>query len=159
MIDMVLAQRKEGWNPGPGKELTLMVNNLGGLSVLELDVVADEVLNQLRGGRGLRITRLMVGTFLTSLDGPGFSVTLLELDSEVRGLLDAPASARAWPITVTRLDDSCPASQMVVSMATSSDYVLGDCTDARGQLSCANTSCDKQANPFWPETRIRQRLT
>jgi hypothetical protein len=39
----------------------------------------------------------MFGTFVTALDGPGFSVTLLGLDDELLPLLDAPTTAPGWP--------------------------------------------------------------
>jgi dihydroxyacetone kinase len=77
-----------------------MVNNLGGLSVLELSVIAEEVLRQL-DARGVEVARSMSGTFVSSLDGPGFSVTLLGLDDELMPLLDAPTAAPAWPRTMS----------------------------------------------------------
>lgn len=77
-------------------EVAVMINNLGGLSVLELQIVADEVLRQL-ASRIPTISRVFIGSFVTALDGPGVSVTLLRLDSELRALLDAPTSVLAWP--------------------------------------------------------------
>jgi dihydroxyacetone kinase len=94
IIAMIIKQQKSRWYPQTEHTLVLMVNNLGGLSVLELNVVADEINQQLKE-MGLEVVRCMVGTFLTSLDGPGFSVTLLELDDEITALLDAPTSAPA----------------------------------------------------------------
>ncbi|KAL1892597.1 Dihydroxyacetone kinase 2 [Sporothrix stenoceras] len=87
----------------PVGEVGVMVNNLGGLSVLELNVVADEVLRQLQTNhKGVQAVRLIVGTFLTSLDGPGFSVTLVRLDdAEILKFLDAPTTAPAWPHKVS----------------------------------------------------------
>ncbi len=73
-----------------------MINNLGGLSVLELHIVADEILRQL-GNQIPKIRRVFMGTFVTALDGPGVSVTLLKLDSELQTLLDAPTAVNAWP--------------------------------------------------------------
>jgi dihydroxyacetone kinase len=73
-----------------------MINNLGGLSVLELQIVADEILRQL-GGQIPNIRRVFVGTFVTALDGPGVSITLLGLDSELDALLVAPTTVNAWP--------------------------------------------------------------
>lgn len=73
-----------------------MINNLGGLSVLELHIVAEEILRQL-GSQIPKIRRVFMGTFVTALDGPGVSVTLLKLDSELQTLLDAPTAVNAWP--------------------------------------------------------------
>jgi dihydroxyacetone kinase len=73
-----------------------MVNNLGGLSVLELNVITEEVLSQL-DKKDFDIQRVFMGTFVTSLNGPGFSVTMLDLETEMESLLDAPTSVQAWP--------------------------------------------------------------
>lgn len=73
-----------------------MINNLGGLSILELNVIAEEVSQQLLQ-TGLDIRRMLVGMFVTSLDGPGFSVTLLKLKPGFEDLLNAKSTAPAWP--------------------------------------------------------------
>ncbi|KAJ4322393.1 Dihydroxyacetone kinase 2 [Fusarium piperis] len=98
-LDIMFTQKANMWQPKTGQRVALMVNNLGGLSVLELGIIADEVVSQL-GSRDIKIARSLVGTFVTSLDGPGFSVTLLELDEELEELLDAPTTAPAWPRSI-----------------------------------------------------------
>lgn len=98
-LDMMFKSKAGMWQPSPGEKVALMVNNLGGLSVLELGVVADEVVGQLLL-RDMEMARSLVGTFVTSLDGPGFSVTLLRLDHELEELLDAPTTAPAWPRSI-----------------------------------------------------------
>ena len=98
-LDMIFTPKEHMWQPEKGQRVALMVNNLGGLSVLELGVVADEVVSQLLQ-KDVRIERSLVGTFVTSLDGPGFSVTLLSLDDELTELLDAPTTAPAWPRSI-----------------------------------------------------------
>lgn len=98
-LSMMFNPKANMWQPGKGQRVALMVNNLGGLSVLEIGVVADEVVKQL-AQRNIHIERSLVGTFITSLDGPGFSVTLLLLDDELTDLLDAPTTAPAWPRSI-----------------------------------------------------------
>ncbi|RSM04034.1 hypothetical protein CDV31_010224 [Fusarium ambrosium] len=98
-LDIMFTQKANMWQPKTGQRVALMVNNLGGLSVLELGIIADEVVSQL-GVRDIEIGRCLVGSFVTSLDGPGFSVTLLELDEELEELLDAPTTAPAWPRSI-----------------------------------------------------------
>jgi dihydroxyacetone kinase len=98
-LDMIFTAKPNMWHPKPGLRVALMVNNLGGLSLLELGVVADEVVRQVVE-RGIRIDKSLVGTFVTSLDGPGFSATLLQLDEELKELLDAPTTAPAWPRSI-----------------------------------------------------------
>jgi dihydroxyacetone kinase len=43
---------------------------------------------------------------VTSLDGPGFSITVLDVDEQLTKLLDALTSASAWPRSIL----ACPPS-------------------------------------------------
>ena len=79
-----------------GERLVVLVNNLGTTPPSELDIVARGVLQALRT-RGAEVERLWVGTFLTALDMPGCSVSVLVVDDELLGLLDAPTETSAWP--------------------------------------------------------------
>jgi dihydroxyacetone kinase len=90
-----------------GEKCVVMVNNLGGVSVLEMGGIADEVVRQLKETWGLETARILVGTFMTSLNGVGFSVSLLRLQDTGLGggksmleLLDAPAEALGWSAAV-----------------------------------------------------------
>lgn len=81
----------------------LLINNLGGLSALELSGVTDEVNRQLEEKHNIRPVRVLQGTFLTSLNQLGFSISLLRLADTGLGqgksmieLLDAPAEAIGW---------------------------------------------------------------
>ncbi|KAH8887610.1 dihydroxyacetone kinase [Thozetella sp. PMI_491] len=77
--------------------VALMVNNLGGLSQLELGAVTAEVSKQLLEKYGLVPKRVMGGTYMSSLNGQGFSITLLKLvDDRFVELLDAAADAAGW---------------------------------------------------------------
>jgi dihydroxyacetone kinase len=96
IIRMLTRPSSERWYPQQRQEMALMVNNLGGLSVLELNVIADELTSQLRH-ESFSIKRIVSGTFVSSLDGPGFSATLLGLNKEIDELLGAPTTAPAWP--------------------------------------------------------------
>lgn len=72
-----------------------MVNNLGGTAAQELDIVARELLLGCRA-HGLIVEGVMVGTFLSALEMPGCSITLLRVDDARLSLLLAPSSATAW---------------------------------------------------------------
>jgi triose/dihydroxyacetone kinase / FAD-AMP lyase (cyclizing) len=76
--------------------VAVVINNLGGLSILELNIIADEVIGQLQK-IGLDIRRMLVGPFVTSLGGPGFSVTVLNLQPEFEELLNAKTITPASP--------------------------------------------------------------
>ncbi|KAF5024881.1 hypothetical protein F66182_3039 [Fusarium sp. NRRL 66182] len=84
------------------KEVVLLINNLGGVSVLELGGITAEVVSQLESKYGIRPLRILSGTFMTSLNGLGFSISLLNIvspDFEAPGmieLLDAPSEVVGW---------------------------------------------------------------
>ncbi|NWV72551.1 TKFC cyclase, partial [Dasyornis broadbenti] len=80
----------------PGSSVVLVVNNLGGLSCLELGIVAGAAVRCLES-RGVRIARALVGSFMTALEMAGVSLTLMLVDEELVGLIDAETTATAWP--------------------------------------------------------------
>jgi dihydroxyacetone kinase len=84
-------------------KMVLLVNNLGGLSNLELNVLVGETIQQLNINYNITPVRVFVGPFMTALNAPGFSITLLNLPEEgeitpttVLDLLDAFTSATGW---------------------------------------------------------------
>jgi dihydroxyacetone kinase-like protein len=70
-------------------ETIAMVNGMGATPLIELYVVYNEVHKAL-ASRGITIARNLVGNYITSLDMPGFSVTLCRADAELLELWDAP---------------------------------------------------------------------
>ncbi|KAM9266937.1 triokinase/FMN cyclase [Cariama cristata] len=79
-----------------GASVVLVVNNLGGLSCLELGIVAGAAVRRLES-RGIHIARALVGSFMTALEMAGVSLTLMLVDEELVGLIDAETTAMAWP--------------------------------------------------------------
>jgi dihydroxyacetone kinase-like protein len=77
-----------------GDRALVMVNGLGGTPLVELYVVFGEVARIL-GGRGVDVTRSLVGNYITSLDMAGFSLTVCKLDDELVRLWDAPVKTPA----------------------------------------------------------------
>jgi phosphoenolpyruvate---glycerone phosphotransferase subunit DhaK len=72
-----------------GDEVLAFVNGMGGTPTIELYIVYNE-LTRLLAGRGIKITRNLIGPYITSLEMAGASVTLLKLDEELTRLWDAP---------------------------------------------------------------------
>ena len=70
------------------------VNGMGCTPLLELYLVYQE-LASLLDGRGITISRNLVGPYITSLEMAGASLTLLELDDELTSLWDAPVHTAA----------------------------------------------------------------
>jgi dihydroxyacetone kinase-like protein len=74
---------------GSGDRALAFVNGMGGTPLLELYVMYNEVYKILNG-LGIKITRNLIGSYITSLEMAGCSVTLLKLDDELTRLWDAP---------------------------------------------------------------------
>jgi dihydroxyacetone kinase-like protein len=72
-----------------GDEVLAFVNGMGGTPLVELYIVYNE-LNKICRGRGVKITRNLVGSYITSLEMAGCSITLVKLDDQLTKLWDAP---------------------------------------------------------------------
>jgi dihydroxyacetone kinase-like protein len=72
-----------------GDGVLAFVNGMGGTPLIELYVVYNE-LNKILSGKGIKITRSLIGPYITSLEMAGCSITLLKLDDELTRLWDAP---------------------------------------------------------------------
>jgi dihydroxyacetone kinase-like protein len=72
-----------------GDEVLAFVNGMGGTPQIELYLVFNE-LKGLLDARGITIRRSLVGSYITSLEMAGCSITLLRLDDELTRLWDAP---------------------------------------------------------------------
>ncbi|WVW82122.1 dihydroxyacetone kinase [Kwoniella bestiolae CBS 10118] len=89
-------------------EVVLLVNNLGAISELEIGGITSEAVKWLQS-KNIKTRRVLSGTYMTSLNMPGFSLTLLLLpgksesakysSSQILEYLDAPASAPGWSWT------------------------------------------------------------
>ncbi|KAI8054085.1 Dak1 domain-containing protein [Syncephalis plumigaleata] len=86
------------WSKECNDDVVVLVNNLGGTSVLELSSFTKDVV-ELVEKRGFSVKRIYSGSIITSLNTPGTSITLLRLSDSSRllDLLDAPSEATAWP--------------------------------------------------------------
>jgi dihydroxyacetone kinase-like protein len=72
-----------------GSEVLAFVNGMGGTPLIELFVVYND-LKKFLDGKGITISRNLVGNYITSLDMQGCSITLLKLDSQTKALWDYP---------------------------------------------------------------------
>ncbi|KAJ8008531.1 hypothetical protein DPEC_G00105840 [Dallia pectoralis] len=79
-----------------GDSVVLCVNNLGALSGLEMAVVTRAAVSCLED-RGVMVARVMSGSFMTSLEMAGVSLSLMKSNQEILRLFDAPTQAPAWP--------------------------------------------------------------
>jgi dihydroxyacetone kinase-like protein len=77
-----------------GDVVIAIVNGLGAMYPLQLSLAARR-LHRLLTGRGVTVARSLVGSYVTSLDMNGLSVTLLRADEELLRLWDAPVRTPA----------------------------------------------------------------
>jgi phosphoenolpyruvate---glycerone phosphotransferase subunit DhaK len=75
-------------------DVLVMVNGMGGTPLLELYGAFAEV-SAYVAGTGARITRSLVGNYITSLEMQGFSITVCRLTGELTRLWDAPVDTPA----------------------------------------------------------------
>ncbi|MGK5501295.1 dihydroxyacetone kinase subunit DhaK [Streptomyces sp. URMC 125] len=78
----------------PDGPVLALVNGMGGTPLLELYGFAAEV-HRVLGERGVAVARTLVGSYVTSLDMAGCSVTLCRADEELLRLWDAPVRTPA----------------------------------------------------------------
>lgn len=72
-----------------GDVVCTLVNSLGATTLLELYII-NRRLAQLLQERGIHVHDMDVGTYVTSLEMAGASITLMKLDDELRGYYDMP---------------------------------------------------------------------
>jgi len=77
-----------------GDEVLMFVNGLGGTPLIELYIVYRKAA-EIAKKAGLKVTRSFVGSYITSLEMAGTSITLLKLDGDLTKLWDAPVHTPA----------------------------------------------------------------
>ncbi|MBJ2329694.1 dihydroxyacetone kinase subunit DhaK [Schaalia cardiffensis] len=78
-----------------GERVITLVNGMGGTPSSEL-YICHRRLAELLEADGVSIARSLVGNYVTSLEMPGVSITLLRVDDELLELFDAPVFTPAW---------------------------------------------------------------
>ncbi|KAF2009104.1 dihydroxyacetone kinase [Aaosphaeria arxii CBS 175.79] len=77
------------------QDIVLLVNNLGGVSQLEFGGITTTIINSL-AARSIKPIRILFGTYMTSLNGLGFSITLLNATRDMLKYIDVPTDAPGW---------------------------------------------------------------
>ncbi len=98
----------------PGERIAALINNLGATTTMELAIVARRTMSALES-HGLTAERFYGGTFLSSLEMAGVSLSLLRVDDQRLKWLDAPTSAPAWPSVLAKAPS--PVSERIIHSA------------------------------------------
>src|SRR5437764_10476640 len=94
VTEMLAAPVIEDLGLRAGERVLAFVNGMGGTPLIELYVVAGELAKILRG-RDITSSRSLIGSYITSLEMAGCSITLLRLDDELTRYWDAPVHTPA----------------------------------------------------------------
>jgi phosphoenolpyruvate---glycerone phosphotransferase subunit DhaK len=78
----------------PGAQVILLINGFGGTPTLELYLMVDAARRRLETA-GIRAVRFLTGSYVTSLEMAGCSITLCAVDSRMLELWDAPVHTAA----------------------------------------------------------------
>ncbi|PWC28595.1 dihydroxyacetone kinase family protein [Teichococcus aestuarii] len=95
LVETLLGRILADLGTEPRARVVLLVNGLGGTPPMELAIVARAALAGLRA-RGLVVERAWCGNYLTAIEMPGCSLSVMQVDDARLALLDAPAAAPAW---------------------------------------------------------------
>jgi phosphoenolpyruvate---glycerone phosphotransferase subunit DhaK len=94
IADLILTPILDDLGPSRGSSVLAFVNGLGGTPLIEQYILFNEVAKVL-AEHNITIARSLVGSYITSLEMAGASVTLLVLDDELVSLWDAPVKTAA----------------------------------------------------------------
>ena len=94
VVDVIVEAVVSDLKPKRGSKVLAFVNGMGGTPLLELYLLYGEVDKKLRAA-GVEPVRNLVGSYITSLEMAGASLTLLELDEGLTKLWDAPVHTPA----------------------------------------------------------------
>jgi dihydroxyacetone kinase len=108
---------------GDEKRVAVMVNNLGAATEMELAIVARHATPFLES-KGFTVERIYAGTFLSSLDMAGISISVLGVNDERLRWLDAATTAPAWPNTLKQRPGK-PGVQISVEVSADVGATIG----------------------------------
>ncbi|KAL6538811.1 hypothetical protein OROMI_025137 [Orobanche minor] len=83
-----------------GSNVVLMINGLGATPVMELMIAAGKAVHLLQLEHGIAVDRVYTGSFMTSRDMAGFSISIMKADEAILKRLDAVTKAPHWPVGV-----------------------------------------------------------
>ena len=74
--------------------MLLLINGFGATPLIELYLMVNSA-KRILDGAGITVTRFLTGSYVTSLDMAGVSITVSALDSQAKKLWDAPVHTAA----------------------------------------------------------------
>ena len=91
MMEKLLSEQKFSEN----EKTAVLINGLGATPLMELYIINRKV-SEILKNKKIEISETIVGNYMTSLEMPGFSITLLKLDEELEKYLKFKARTPAY---------------------------------------------------------------
>ncbi len=101
------------------KEFAILINGFGATPLQELYVLNHSVLKTLEEKR-IKVHRVFVGNYMTSIDMAGASLSMLQLDDELKGYLNAESFAPAFQVH----GEAAPYAFVPFTAASKSDALI-----------------------------------
>jgi len=133
LTETLLGEILQYGNFGEERRVAMMVNNLGATTEMEVAIVARHAVPFLES-KGYTVERIYAGTFLSSLDMAGISISVLGTNDGWLGLLDAQTTAPAWPNVVKRPPGKSE-SQIATGTSARVSYSVAEDSRTRTELS------------------------
>lgn len=139
-------------NFAPTDRVALMIGNLGGVSMIEQLAFTEVTLRQLKKNYGIVPARVYPGQFMTSLNAPVLSITLINLtqsataqvpEDKVFEFLDIPTQSTSWPMNHYRNEGPIDLASSVAKSETA--YTKPD-----------NLASDVKLDPVELERKLRR---
>jgi dihydroxyacetone kinase-like protein len=78
-------------------KVAVLVNGLGATPIMEL-YIANRKLHEILKAKNIQVVSTFVGNYMTSIDMPGMSISLMKLDDELVKLIKAPSNTLAFKV-------------------------------------------------------------
>jgi dihydroxyacetone kinase-like protein len=80
-----------------GDKMAVLINGLGATPIMELYIVNRKVQEILKS-KNINVVSTHVGNYMTAIDMPGMSISLMKLDDELEQLIKAPCDTLAFKV-------------------------------------------------------------
>ncbi|MBD3305709.1 dihydroxyacetone kinase, partial [candidate division KSB3 bacterium] len=91
LVDLMMSKIVPDFPLQAGDEVCLMLNDLGATTMMELLIINRRVWQILRD-KQIAVHDTLLGSFVTTQEMAGFSISLLKLDEELKTYYDMPAT-------------------------------------------------------------------
>jgi triose/dihydroxyacetone kinase / FAD-AMP lyase (cyclizing) len=129
LTETLLGQILQHGKSGSQKRVAVMINNLGATTAMELAIVGRHAVSLLES-EGFTVERIYAGTFLSSLDMAGISISVLGLDDDRLRWIDAATAAPAWPNVLKRVPGK-PAVELATAVGNAAVASVGSGAQTR----------------------------